>query len=67
MPYIEIKTREKINRGLALSLIEKGTISAVITTGTISSNAKKLFDNAGIAWAENIPESEFVNVKSMEI
>ena len=67
MPYIEIKTREKINRGLALTLVEKGTITAVVTTGTITPNAKKIFDEAGIAWAENIPESEFINVKSMEI
>ena len=44
MPYLEIKPREKINRGLALTLIEKGTISAVVTTGTISPNAKKIFD-----------------------
>jgi hypothetical protein len=41
MPYIEIKTREKINRGLALTLVEKGTITAVVTTGTITPSAKK--------------------------
>jgi hypothetical protein len=63
MPYVEVKTRETINRGLALSLIEKGTISAVITTGTINPIAKKLFDEAGITWVENIPDSELVNVK----
>ena len=48
MPYIEIKTRARIDRGLAKSIIEKRTITAVITTGAISASAKKLFDDARI-------------------
>lgn len=67
MPYIEIKTRARIDRGLAESIIEKGTIKAVITTGIISGSAKKLFDDAKIAWAENIPEHEFINLESLEV
>ncbi len=67
MPYIEIKTRARIDKGLAESLIQKGSITAVITTGIISASAKQLFDAAGIAWAENIPENEFMNLDSLEV
>ena len=67
MPYIEIKTRARIDKGLAESLIQKGSITAVLTTGIISASAKQLFDSAGIAWAENIPEHEFTNLESLEM
>lgn len=67
MPYIEIKTRERIDRGLALHIIAKGTIKAIITTGVISANAKKLFEDNGISYAENIPESEFINFNLEEM
>lgn len=67
MPYIEIKTRARIDKGLAESLIQKKSITAVITTGIISASAKQLFDVAGIAWAENIPENEFMNLDSLEV
>lgn len=67
MPFIEIKTKARIDRGLAESIIKKGTITAVITTGVISTSAKKLFDDARIAWAENIPEEQFVNIESLEV
>lgn len=29
-------------------------------------NAKKLLDDAGIAWAENIPEKEFMESEAQE-
>ena len=67
MPYIEIKMRARIDKGLAESLIQKGSITAVITTGIISASAKQLFDSAGIAWAENIPENEFINLENLEV
>jgi hypothetical protein len=66
MPHIEIKTKENIYPGEAQKIIDKQTVVAVITTGTISPNAKKLFDQAGIAWAENVPESEFRESEAKE-
>ena len=39
----------------------KENISAVLTTGEITDKAKKLFDEYDIAYAENIPDSEFMN------
>jgi len=38
----------------------------VLTTGRISTNAKQLLDKAQIAWAENVPESEFMESESQE-
>ncbi|WP_254565961.1 hypothetical protein [Oscillatoria sp. HE19RPO] len=66
MPYIEIKTKKTIYPGEAQKIINKGTIIAVLTTGRISPNAKKLLDKAQIAWAENVPESEFMESTSQE-
>lgn len=60
MSYIEIKTRQTIDSTLAQKIIEKGTVESILTTGKITKPAKALFDTADIAWAENIPESEFM-------
>ena len=56
--YIEIKTRY-IDAGDARSIIDKQTIIGVICTEKISTPAKKLFDGAGIVWAENISKENF--------
>ncbi len=66
MPYIEIKTKKTIYPGEAQKIINKGTVIALLTTGTISPNAKQLLDKAQIAWAENVPESEFMESESQE-
>ncbi|WP_072620529.1 hypothetical protein [Spirulina major] len=66
MQYVEVKTRKFIYPGLARTLIAKGSIAAVVTTGQISQTAKMLFDEAGIAWAERIPEAEFMTVEAEE-
>jgi len=66
MPHIEIKTLGNIYPGQAKKIIDKQTVVAVITTGTISQSAKELFDQAGIAWAENVPESEFMESEAKE-
>ena len=66
MPHIEIKTRNNIYPGEAKKIIAKGTVIGVLTTGTISPNAKKLFDDAEIAWAENVPETEFMESEAQE-
>jgi hypothetical protein len=40
MAYIEIKTKKNIYPGEAQKIIEKGTVSGILTTGTISLKAK---------------------------
>jgi len=66
MPHIEIKTKKKIYPGEAQKIIDKQTVVGVITTGTISPDAKKRFDQAGIAWAEKVPETEFRESEAKE-
>lgn len=66
MPYIEVKTRKKIGLTLARKIVQKGNISAVLTTGEITDKAKKLFDENDIAYAENIPDREFMSCESEE-
>ncbi|MCB1155988.1 MAG: hypothetical protein H7A25_12910 [Leptospiraceae bacterium] len=63
MPYIEVKTIGNIYKGLAKSIASKGTIKVVLTTGKISDTAKRIFEENNIEWVENIPESEFSNIK----
>jgi hypothetical protein len=41
-------------------------VSAVLTTGKITKPAQNLFDTANIAWAQNIPESEFMEREAQE-
>lgn len=59
LPHIEIKTRY-LDSGDARSLIEKGTIIGLVTTERISKPAKKLLDEAEIAWAENVSKEDFL-------
>ena len=59
LPHIEIKTRY-LDSGDARSLIEKGTIIGIVTTERISKPAKKLLDEAEIAWAENVSKEDFL-------
>ena len=66
MPYIEIKTRKQIDSTLAKKIINKGSVSAILTTGKITKPAKKLFDESDIAYAENVPENIFVESEAQE-
>lgn len=66
MPYIEIKTRKIIDSTLAEKIIDKGNVSAVLTTGKITKPAKERFDQANIAWAENIEERQFLESEAKE-
>ncbi|MCL1475846.1 hypothetical protein [Argonema antarcticum] len=66
MPHIEIKTKKNIYPSEAKKIIAKETVIGVLTTGTISPDGKKLFDEAKIAWAENVPEKEFMESKDQE-
>ncbi|MEM9542993.1 MAG: hypothetical protein AAGA60_26315 [Cyanobacteria bacterium P01_E01_bin.42] len=63
--YIEIKTRY-LDAGDARKIIEKQTIVSVICTDKISKPAKKLFDEAGIVWAENVKKENFNCYKDRE-
>ena len=65
--YIEIKTLANIYPYQAKKIIKKGTVKAILTTGTISPAAKTLFDEVGIIWVEKIPESRFMKSKSQDI
>ncbi len=67
MPYIEIKTRKYLDATLAQYIIDKRTVIGIISTGKISTPAKKMFDLAGIAWAENIAEEQFMPSLSVEV
>ena len=66
MPYIEIKSRKYLDATLAQDIIDKRTVIGVISTGKISAPAKKMFDLAGIAWAENIAEEQCMPSHSIE-
>jgi len=66
MPYIEIKTREKIGLPIARKIVNKGGVSAVLSTGRITDEAKKLFEEYDIAYAENVREIEFKASEAQE-
>ncbi|MDY7013411.1 MAG: hypothetical protein SVX43_07355, partial [Cyanobacteriota bacterium] len=61
-----IKTRKKIGLTLAREIVKKETISAILTTGGITDKAKKLFDEYDIAYAENVPDREFIETEAQE-
>ncbi|MCU0541706.1 MAG: hypothetical protein MUE44_05880 [Oscillatoriaceae cyanobacterium Prado104] len=63
--YVEIKTRY-LDSGDAKQIIEKGTIIGIVTTGKISKPAKKLLDEANIAWAENVSREDFIKSQTGE-
>lgn len=63
--YIEIKARY-IDAGDARQIINKKNIIAVICTEKISKPAKKLLDEAGIAWAENVQKQDFLSYQAKE-
>ncbi|WP_414566483.1 MULTISPECIES: hypothetical protein [unclassified Anabaena] len=66
MPYIEIKTRKQIDSTLAKKIINKGDVSAVLTTGIITKPAKQLFDEYDVAYAEKVPEKIFMESEAQE-
>jgi hypothetical protein len=68
MKYIEIKARKTtLYPGDIQTIIAKGCVSGVLTTGKISQRAKILLDQAGIAWAENIDERQFLESEAEEL
>lgn len=68
MAYIEVKARKTtISSTLAKQIVDKGTVCAFLTTGKISGPAKEVFDEAGIAWAENVEERQFLESEAEEV
>ena len=66
MAYIEIKARKYVDATLAQSIIDKQCVIGVVCTGRISGPAKRVLDRAGIAWAEEIPETYFFDAHKQE-
>ncbi|MCK5524993.1 MAG: hypothetical protein KAI83_17840 [Thiomargarita sp.] len=66
MLYIEIKAKKNIFPGEAKKIIAKGCVIGVVTAGTRYPTAKQLFDEAGIAYAEKIPKTEFMALETQE-
>lgn len=58
MPYIEIKTCRKLGLTAIRKIIDKNCVSGILTTGEITTEAKKFLDAHDVAYAENIPEGE---------
>ncbi len=66
MAYIEIKARKYVDATLAQSIVDKQCVIGVVCAGRISAPAKRVFDRAGIAWAEDIPEAYFMGSSTQE-
>jgi RecB family endonuclease NucS len=67
MPYVEIKAgQSSICSGLAQKIIDKGGVIGLVAAGTITKPAKKLLDEAGIAWAEQVTEKQLKETEPQE-
>ncbi len=66
MAYIEIKARKYVDATLAQSIVDKQCVIGVVCAGRISAPGKRVFDRAGIAWAEDIPEAYFLTLDKQE-
>ena len=64
-PHIEIKTKYLYGKEVD-KIVEKGTVEAIVNTGKISKQGKKKLDEAGIAYAENVPEKEVLEYEDWE-
>jgi hypothetical protein len=63
--YIEIKaySATTVTSTLVRILIQKATVMGVVTTAVITKPAKKLLDEADIAWVETFPEHQLDNIE----
>ncbi len=64
-PHVEIKTKPLYGKEVD-RIVEKGTVIGVVNTEKISKPGKKKLDDAGIAWAENVPEKEVLEYEDRE-
>ena len=66
MPYIEVKTRQKIGLTIIRKIVAKGCVSGIVTTGTITVQAKEFLEANNIAYAENILEGDITDGLTVE-
>lgn len=63
--HIEIKTGYLYGQEVD-DIINKGTVFGVVSSGKISKPGKERLSAAGIEYAENVPESEFMELEDQE-
>ncbi|MEQ8464741.1 hypothetical protein [Coleofasciculus sp. E1-EBD-02] len=59
-PHLEIKTQYLYGKEVDI-IINQGTVIGIVSANRISQPSKQKLNQAGIAFAENIPESTFSN------
>lgn len=59
-PHLEIKTQYLYGKEVEL-IIQQGTVIGIVTASNISQPSRLKLDQAGIAYAENVPLSEFTD------
>jgi hypothetical protein len=59
-PHVEIKTQYLYGKEVEL-IIQQGTVIGIVSAGNISQPSRLKLDQAGIAYAENVPLSEFTD------
>ncbi len=64
-PHIEIKTKYLYGKEVD-RIVKKDSVIGVVNTEKISKPGKEKLDEAGIAWAENVPEKEVLEYEYRE-
>ena len=64
-PHIEVKSKYLYGQEVD-DIINKESVIAIISTARISKPGKNKLDKAGIAYAENVPETEFMESEDQE-
>lgn len=59
-PHVEIKTQYLYGQDVEI-IIKQGTVIGIVSANRISQPSQDKLNNAGIAFAENIPKSVFTN------
>jgi hypothetical protein len=59
-PHLEIKTQYLYGKEVEL-IIQQGTVIGIVSASNISQPSRLKLDQAGIAYAENVPLSEFTD------
>lgn len=59
-PHLEIKTQYLYGKEVEL-IIQKGTVIGIVSASNISQPSRLKLDQAGIAYVENVPLSEFMD------
>jgi hypothetical protein len=59
-PHLEIKTQYLYGKEVEI-IIKQGTVIGIVSANRISQPSQHKLNNAGIAFAENIPKSAFTN------